>query len=450
MKISKTILITGLGLALSCLAACHPTPGIPREVEMKPKIEYKTPEEVNAHRDESNSSQIVTERNPDGTYVQLESKEEKEGRHGVEDAPDFTASVELNLYRQINKGNKGFVFSPYSILDCFSLLYPVADGESLEQMDEILGFENKNEYFYRQYDEMKDDAFNIANALYYNKDYEDNLDFSYFDTDVVQEFISVDDINKFVASRTNNKIPNLLNEEDISPDMAMVLVNALYLNKKFLYPYEKSTVSFNDIESPSFCGEGRLADIKEIGKDIDLIRLPYASDGPGENQYALYIFSNRSDSKDAVSEYLDTVSGEELSDILDFRDYEGLSGYGDAYLNIREFELNTHMDITQLLLDMGLTAPFENYTDFSKALIEPVDEKGNDYRFCADKVIHESYIKTDNSGTEAAAATALAMKTSSASMVTEPTKVVETHNPFTFILKDDDNDTIIFMGRVVS
>ena len=164
----------------------------------------------------------------------------------------------------------------------------------------------------------------------------------------------------------------------------------------------------------------------------------------------MYIFSNRSDSKDAVSEYLDTVSGEELSDILDFRDYEGLSGYGDAYLNIREFELNTHMDITQLLLDMGLTAPFENYTDFSKALIEPVDENGNDYRFCADKVIHESYIKTDNSGTEAAAATALAMKTSSASMVTEPTKVVETHNPFTFILKDDDNDTIIFMGRVVS
>ena len=64
------------------------------------------------------------------------------------------------------------------------------------------------------------------------------------------------------------------------------------------------------------------------------------------------------------------------------------------------------------------------------------------------KVIHGTYMKVDYLGTEAAASTAMAMEDGVA-LVTQEKKVKEitVDSDFTYVLKDDTNNVILFIGR---
>ena len=58
--------------------------------------------------------------------------------------------------------------------------------------------------------------------------------------------------------------------------------------------------------------------------------------------------------------------------------------------------------------------------------------------------LHKTYIKVDEKGTEAAAVTALAGGASSAPP--DPI-VVKFDTPFTYVIRDDANGEILFMGE---
>jgi serpin B len=62
-----------------------------------------------------------------------------------------------------------------------------------------------------------------------------------------------------------------------------------------------------------------------------------------------------------------------------------------------------------------------------------------------DKVIHEAYIAVDEEGTEAAAATAVVMRATSAPMVDV---TFEIDRPFIFALRDTETGALLFLGRV--
>ena len=60
-----------------------------------------------------------------------------------------------------------------------------------------------------------------------------------------------------------------------------------------------------------------------------------------------------------------------------------------------------------------------------------------------EEVIHKAFIKVDEKGTEAAAATAVIMVTSI------PTMFVVDH-PFLFLIRDNLTGSILFLGRLVN
>jgi len=64
-------------------------------------------------------------------------------------------------------------------------------------------------------------------------------------------------------------------------------------------------------------------------------------------------------------------------------------------------------------------------------------------------VIHQAFVSVDESGTEAAAATAVVMALRSASIPREPPEVV-VDRPFLFLIRDIESGTILFMGRVLN
>jgi serpin B len=60
-------------------------------------------------------------------------------------------------------------------------------------------------------------------------------------------------------------------------------------------------------------------------------------------------------------------------------------------------------------------------------------------------VIHQAYVKIDEKGTEAAAATAVIIMDSVAAM---PRNFFRADHPFIFIIQEKDTGNILFMGRV--
>ena len=67
-----------------------------------------------------------------------------------------------------------------------------------------------------------------------------------------------------------------------------------------------------------------------------------------------------------------------------------------------------------------------------------------------DSVIHKAFVDVNESGTEAAAATAVIMGVRSAAPAPDPIPVFKADHPFLFLIQDNRTGTILFMGRVVN
>ncbi len=62
-------------------------------------------------------------------------------------------------------------------------------------------------------------------------------------------------------------------------------------------------------------------------------------------------------------------------------------------------------------------------------------------------VLHKAFVAVDEEGTEAAAATALAMRAGSAVRPQDPVDFIADH-PFLFLIRHNKSNTILFMGRL--
>jgi serpin B len=100
-------------------------------------------------------------------------------------------------------------------------------------------------------------------------------------------------------------------------------------------------------------------------------------------------------------------------------------------------ELRYKRDVTDDLQQIGLSTSLSGAGDFSG--IADVSVK-------ISAVLHESFIKVDESGTEAAAATAVLM-TRSAMFAGEP-KIMTVDRPFVFVLTHRESRAPLFLGVI--
>ncbi|HET7270667.1 MAG TPA: serpin family protein, partial [Rubrobacter sp.] len=108
-------------------------------------------------------------------------------------------------------------------------------------------------------------------------------------------------------------------------------------------------------------------------------------------------------------------------------------------LTMPRFDFETDLDLKKMLERMGMTAPFDSgMADFSGIT------GGKDLYIS--EALHRANITVDEKGTEAAAATVLAMAESSTPQMTEMT----IDRPFIFAIVERDKGTILFLGRVTN
>ena len=106
-------------------------------------------------------------------------------------------------------------------------------------------------------------------------------------------------------------------------------------------------------------------------------------------------------------------------------------------LYLPKFKLETKYFMNENLQDMGMKTAFGG-ADFSGMT-------GNKDLFISG-VIHQAFIEVNEEGTEAAAATAVIMKTGGPP---DTTPLFYANHPFIFLIQDRDSGNILFMGRVM-
>ena len=104
-----------------------------------------------------------------------------------------------------------------------------------------------------------------------------------------------------------------------------------------------------------------------------------------------------------------------------------------------------HNNGTQILQDMGIHDAFGPHADFS-GIIQGA-RKGD---FVISKIIHEAKVDVDEQGTEAAAATMIGMRLTSIMPQEHEPVVFRADRPFTYIIKDNTNGQIAFVGQYVT
>jgi serpin B len=376
-------------------------------------------------------------------------------------AQDFSEQVKNNnqfsfeLFKYIDETQENLFLSPFSASAALAMTYEGARGKTREEMGAVLHFPEDNAKINQQFKDIisraqtskdtNDYIFNIANSIWAQQDYKFLQSFfnvieNYYKSPVNNVDFKEDNnreqsrlkINDWVAQRTNNKIQELIQKDNLDKNTRMVLVNAVYFLAKWHQPFNKKLTqtdtffSFDGKTEKSFMKGDMRINYAEA-KGLQMAEIPYKN-----FKASLVILLPENMAK-----------FNELKANLNNDFFEGLTEDAkqtNVSVTIPKFRIEYRNDLSKVLYDAGMKKPFGTKADFSGMVC---DEKVN-----IDKIIHQSFIDVDESGTEAAAATAVIMKRVTA---VGPDKTVEfkADRPFIFLIKEKSTNSILFVGQLM-
>lgn len=235
-------------------------------------------------------------------------------------------------------------------------------------------------------------------------------------------------INDWVASETERKIPDLLPEGSVDPMTVLVLVNAMYFKAAWETPLNAQRTQSGvfhaaggDVTVPMMHSEPGGVSYAE-GDGYQAVALPYR--GKAFDMVIVMPDEKR------FSEFESALDGEQLAGILDALRPTRIA------LTMPRFEIRTRAPLNQILQDLGMADAFSAAADFSG-----ITGRRNVY---LSMVQHEAFVRVDEAGTEAAAATAAVVD-----LVSLPMPVI-LDRPFLFLIRDVETNTILFLGRLTN
>lgn len=365
---------------------------------------------------------------------------------------DFAA----NLFKQTAQNQENTLISPISVSIALSMTANGADKQTRTEMENVLGLsvEDINEYmaYYLTHIGNSSDArVNIANSVWFRDDEEltveeDFLDTNsnYYDAEIYASPFdagTVKDVNSWVEGKTDGMIPELIRE--ISPDTMLMLINAIAFDAKWSNPYEDYQVK----DGTFTAADGTEQDVQMLHCDGDdyyefenAVGFSKAYEGHGYRFVAIL-----PDEGMTVSEWIAQMDSEavltELSEPE--RDYIVIT-------QTPKFKYETDLKLKDVLSAMGMSTAFDRTeADFYKMGKRTVD--GFDYPLYIGEVLHKTCIDLNESGTRAAAVTAVIMNAAGdAPSEEEPIiKYITLDRPFVYMIVDNNNIPL-FMGTVQS
>ncbi len=365
------------------------------------------------------------------------------------DGTDFL-SFEDRLNNEM-PNDKNYLFSPLSVEMALAMAANGADGQTRDEILRACGIadiESRNgaiKLMLREYTASELLKLNVSNSIWINSD-NTNQRFSKeyealakdifdADADIVTTADAPARINGWVNDKTNGKIPTVIDEDNI--DFGAMLINAVYFKGRWQSEFDKASTEKDTFTDRS----GKKTDIDFMNKTswigyaekngVQIAELPYLTCEDKFTDDGEYIDSN--DLNLDISMYL-MMSDEDFNPNEILNSVEISTKY--IALSMPKFKIEYSVSLNDTLKNIGIEKAFTESADFSDMF-----DSGNMW---ITDTIHKTYIDVDEEGTEAAAVTGIGMAGSA--LPPEPT-AVKFNKPFTFVIRDNMNGELLFMGE---
>lgn len=366
----------------------------------------------------------------------------------------------VELWSKVRGSGGNLAVSPASISFALTMTWGGARGDTEAELKQVLHFEGTADETMASAGQLLQ-AWNtnsgpallrVANRLFGAKNYafeQSYLEKTRATFGAPLEPVDFDDdieatreaINAWVERQTEERIQNLLPAESLMPGLTkLVLVNAIYFKASWVTPFPEERTTPEPFfvtraqkkEVPLMHGKGHYAYAEKDG--VKLVQLPYQ----GNTLSMLFVLPDAVDGLEAIEQKLTSAQ---------FQAWVSALSFENVNVALPRFEVKPEksLELTKALEALGMKRAFsQKEADFTGMANPPHPNE----RLNISNVVHQAFVKLDEQGTEAAAATAVIMAVRSA-MVRPPVyKDFRADHPFLFFLRDTVSGMILFMGRV--
>ncbi len=361
-----------------------------------------------------------------------------------------TSSFALNLFDQVavQEQGKNFFISPLSVSMALAMTLNGANGQTYTDMQNTLGLSGlNNDEINKSYQTLMarftaldpNVTFNIANSIWYRNTFSVidtflTVDQTYFNADVKPLDFSdpnaANTINSWISDKTNGKIPSVISPP-INAGTVMFLINALYFNGTWKYEFDPANTTNQPFYLLSGASENvatmMVRDTLKYCSDsvFQVVELPY---GNGDYSMLVLLPSSKSSFSNAEA----SLNQTEVNSIIN-----GLT-VKDVEVSLPKFKVEYNTELIPALTKMGMGIAFElGLADFTRI--------NRDTPLVITHVLHDTYVDVNEKGTEAAAVTVVVIGIGAV----EEGIPFDVDRPFLFLIKENLNNTVMFMGAVV-
>ena len=364
----------------------------------------------------------------------------------------------FDLYAKVRGGSGNLALSPASISAALAMTYGGARGETEAQMKRVLHLDGTRDAAMTEWgnlsralqDPGRPLKLRIANRLFGEKTvrleqpFLDRTKEAYGAPLEPTDFKNAAEpsrgrINGWVEDQTETRIKELLPPDSIDAETRLVLVNAIYFLADWADPFlqhatfdETFHVSATTAKrTPTMHGGGPRRIVQADG--VTVLELPYQ----GDDAAMLIILPDRVDGLASVEASLSAATLDAWMAALSTK---------RVSIALPRFEVSPQpsMSLGEELKKLGMTDAFDADLANFTGIANPTDPRE---RLQISGVFHKAFVKVDEKGTEAAAATAVLMPRAGGAPSFEID--FKADHPFLFVIVDKKSGLALFVGRVV-
>jgi len=356
----------------------------------------------------------------------------------------------LDLYNRLRTAEGNLFFSPYSISAALAMTCAGARGTTEKQMAETLYFMPDGQMLHPAFSSLQSQLkkeqekgqveLSIANALWVEKGfsllknftdltgryYEAALNRVGFKNDTEKARLQ---INVWVEDKTKNKIRELIKPGVLDSLTRLVLTNAIYFKGNWAHCFKKDRTTEEQfwmehvtaVMVPMMNGQDEFGYMED--ETLQALEMPYAGDS-----LSMIVLLPRK--IDGLRELENGLTDEALTAILN-----GIRKC-EVRVCLPKFTMTSQFELAQTLGSMGMPEAFSGAADFSGMT-------GSTDLFIS-AVVHKAFVDVNEEGTEAAAATGVAMRLTAAPVAPPAFRA---DHPFVFLIRHKPSGSILFLGR---
>jgi serpin B len=361
----------------------------------------------------------------------------------------------FDLYERLKSADGNLFFSPASISVALTMTYVGAAENTEAEMAKTLHLQMPKSQVndemrallasWKTADKKQGYRLDIANRLWGQEGYNFLADYlrvtredfgaELARLDFNQPEAARETINKWVEDNTQDKIKNLIPSASAVRGARLVLTNAVYFKGDWHDPFDKNRTKDQDfhisaarnVTTPLMNQQHNYRYAAVEG--LQLLELPY-----GDGSLSMVVLlPTKVDGLAALEEKLTAASLQKWRDSAQSQ---------DVIVFLPKFRTTAEFELGGTLKALGMASAFDPSTaDFSGMT-------GKKELFIS-AVLHKAFVDVNEEGTEAAAATGVVMRAMAMRRPTEPPPVFRADHPFVFLIRDNRNGAILFLGRVV-